>query len=252
MENIFSLDRKLALITGGGSGIGKAVADCMVKAGASVIITGRHEDTLKAACNEIGENADYLVQDVTDMEKASEFVCQVQEKFGLPDIIVNNAGIHLKETVENTSYDKLQKVLDTHLVGAVEMTRHFVDKFIDRGSGNIIFITSMAAVFGLPYVSAYSAAKSALLGLVRSYSIELSPKGIRVNAIAPGWIQTPMLDKSMQNDPDRLKKILSRTPKNSLGKPEDIGWAAVYLASDQANFVTGQQLVVDGGVSIGF
>jgi gluconate 5-dehydrogenase len=124
--------------------------------------------------------------------------------------------------------------------------------FIDRGSGSILFITSMAAVFGIPGVCAYAAAKSALSGLVRCYATELSPVGIRVNAIAPGWIATDMTQKAMADDPERQHKILSRTPMRRFGTPEDIGWGAVYLCSPAASFVPGQQLVVDGGVSIGF
>jgi gluconate 5-dehydrogenase len=121
-----------------------------------------------------------------------------------------------------------------------------------RGSGHILFITSMAACFGLPSVSAYTLAKSALVGLVRALAVELSPKGIRVNAIAPGWIDTAMTQKAMQNDETRRNKILSRTPMRQFGTPEDIAWAAVYLSSDAARFVTGHQLIVDGGISIGF
>ncbi len=132
------------------------------------------------------------------------------------------------------------------------LTRAFIPQFVERGSGSILFITSMAAVFGIPDVSAYAASKSALLGLLRTYATELSPKGIRVNAIAPGWIETDMSKKRCKMTNKDLNRILSRTPMNRMGKPEEIGWAAVYLCSDEASFITGQQLIVDGGVSIGF
>jgi NAD(P)-dependent dehydrogenase (short-subunit alcohol dehydrogenase family) len=176
----------------------------------------------------------------------------VCERVGVPDIIVNNAGINLKKIASETTYEDFEQILKTNVLGAHALTRAFIPQLIERGSGSILFITSMAAVFGIPDVSAYAASKSALLGMLRSYATELSPKGIRVNAIAPGWIETDMSKKAMQNDKQRLDRILSRTPMNRMGKPEEIGWAAVYLCSPAASFITGQQLIVDGGVSIGF
>jgi gluconate 5-dehydrogenase len=252
MKQHFSLENKVALITGGGTGIGKAIAQCMVRSGARVVLAGRREKVLSDACEEMGDRACYLVHDITQLNTTSEFVETVRQKVGLPDILVNNAGIHLKKSVADTTEEDMQNVLNTHVVGAHSLTKAIVPEFIERGSGSILFITSMAAVFGIPSVCAYSAAKSALLGVVRSYAAELSSCGIRVNAIAPGWIETEMFKQAMHKDPERIYKVLSRTPKNCFGKPEDIGWAAVYLSSDEASFITGQQLIVDGGVSIGF
>jgi len=123
---------------------------------------------------------------------------------------------------------------------------------IERKHGNILFTASMASLFALPLVIAYSAAKSAYLGMVRTLATELGTSGIRVNAIAPGWIDTPMLRKAVFSDQKRIDKILGRTPMNKFGDPEDIGWAAVYLCSPAARFVTGIVLPVDGGASIGF
>ena len=123
---------------------------------------------------------------------------------------------------------------------------------IQRKHGNILFTASMASLFGIPQVIAYSAAKSAYLGMVRTLATEISSQGIRVNAIAPGWIETPMSQKALNGDKARAAKILSRTPMATLGAPSDVGWAAVYLCSPAAKFVTGVVLPVDGGVSIGF
>lgn len=252
MKEIFSLDDKTALITGGGTGIGKAIAHCMTRAGARVLLVGRHEETLSAACREIGDHCSYIPYDITSLKNADRFTQLVYNQIGLPDILVNNAGIHLKRSVSETTEDQLQQMLNTHVIGAHAVTRAFIPGFIERCSGSVLFITSMGAVFGIPLVSAYSAAKSAQLGLVRAYATELSPNGIRVNAIAPGWIETQMSQGAMQDDPERRQKVLSRTPLGCLGKPEDVGWAAVYLCSSEASFVTGQQLIVDGGISIGF
>jgi NAD(P)-dependent dehydrogenase (short-subunit alcohol dehydrogenase family) len=252
MKKIFSLENQTALITGGGTGIGKAIAHCMSRAGADVLLTGRREEFLSLACMEIPDKCRYLVHDVSDPEQTEKFAEMVCERVGVPDIIVNNAGINLKKSVSETTYDDFSEVLKTNVLGAHILTRAFIPKLIERGSGNILFVTSMAAVFGIPDVSAYAASKSALLGLLRTYAAELSSKGIRVNAIAPGWIETDMSKSALKNDKERLERILSRTPMHRMGKPEDVGWAAVYLCSSAASFITGQQLIVDGGVSIGF
>ena len=252
MNNAFSLHNQTALITGGGTGIGKAIAQCMAEAGAAVLLVGRRQEVLKQACKDIGDRAAYLVYDVTCTDNVETFCRQVYERVGTPDILVHNAGIHLKKEAAHTTSEEILAVFNTHVFGACALTRAFMPSFIERGSGSIVFITSMAAVFGIPEVSAYAAAKSSLLGLVRTYATELSPKGIRVNAVAPGWIQTAMMEHALESDSQREQRILSRTPLRCFGAPEDIGWAAVYLCSPAARFVTGQQLVVDGGVSIGF
>lgn len=130
-----------------------------------------------------------------------------------------------------------------------------MDKIMENaknGAGSVIFITSMAGVIGLPYVISYTAAKSALQGMVRALAVELSPRGVRVNSIAPGWIESAMLRKSFASDPEREKKILSRMPMKEIGRPDDVGYAAVFLASEASRYITGIELRVDGGVSIGF
>ncbi|HOV39571.1 MAG TPA: SDR family oxidoreductase [Spirochaetales bacterium] len=126
------------------------------------------------------------------------------------------------------------------------------EAFRKAGEGSILYIASMASIFGIPYVIAYAAAKSGMLGIVRTLAVEYGPENIRVNAIAPGWIETEMSRKAMEGDLDRKQKILGRTPLNRFGSPEDVGWAAVYLCSPAGQFITGTCLTVDGGVSIGF
>ena len=148
--------------------------------------------------------------------------------------------------------DEYRSLFDTHVVGAAALARAVAPGMFEQGRGSIVFITSMTALFGIPEVAAYTAAKSALSGLVRALAVEWSGRGVRVNAIAPGWIETPMSHHALDADPQRKDRILRRTPMGRLGEPDDVGWAAVYLCSPQAKFVTGQQLAVDGGVSIGF
>jgi NAD(P)-dependent dehydrogenase (short-subunit alcohol dehydrogenase family) len=252
MMEAFSLKDKLALITGGGTGLGKAIADCMIQAGARVVIVGRRKNILQSACEELGSKSSFIVYDVTQTEQVSELAAELRNGGGIPDIIVHNAGIHIKKTIAETTQDDLSAMLRTHVLGAYALTQALLPEMSKKGSGHILFITSMAAMFGIPSVSAYTVAKSGISGLVRSLAVELSAYGIRVNAIAPGWIDTRMTQKALETDSRRRANILSRTPMHTLGRPEDIGWAAVYLSSPAARFVTGQQLVIDGGFSIGF
>lgn len=241
-----------AVITGGGSGLGLAIAKCLSDAGAHVVITGRRRDVLAAAVAELGDQASYIVHDVTDPAGSDALVAEVTRRTGPVSILVNNAGVHLKKRLLDTSTPDFRLVLETHVVGAFSATRAFVAPMAARGHGSVLFIASMTSLFGMPQVVAYSAAKSAYVGMVRSLATELAPDGIRVNAIAPGWIQSAMLEKALSGDTPRRNKILSRTPMARFGVPEDIGWTAVYLCSRAARFVTGAVLPVDGGASIGF
>lgn len=248
----FSLQGQLAVITGGGSGIGQAVARGMHAAGARVVLVGRREPELKAAVRDLGEGAAHVVHDITQLDRARELIERIKQEHGPIDCLINNAGVHLKKSAVETTVEEFQAVLTTHILGAHALTREVAPGMIERKQGSILFMASMASLFGIPLVVAYSAAKSAMIGMVRTLATELSPHGVRVNAIAPGWIETAMSRKALDGDPARKAKILSRTPMARLGDPSDIGWAAVYLASPAGRFVTGTTLAIDGGVSTGF
>ena len=248
----FSLRGEIALITGGGTGIGFAIAQAMAAAGARVVLVGRREAELASAVARIGAAASPLVHDITRTETAGEVVDRVARAVGPVTCLVNNAGIHLKKPAADTTAEEFETVLRTHIVGAHALTRAVVPHMMERRHGSILFTASMASLFGIPMVIAYTAAKSAMVGMVRGYSTEFSAHGIRVNAIAPGWIETEMSRKALESDAARKARVLGRTPMARLGQPEDIGWAAVYLASPAARFVTGVTLPVDGGASIGF
>lgn len=252
MQRAFGLQGQVALVTGGGSGLGLAMARCLAAAGAKVIITGRHEDTLRRACEELEMDVDYRVQDVTDTEGAKPFVDGLVQQYGSLDILINNAGVHCKKPMEQVTQQDFQQVLDVHLLGAYALTQAAVPHMRRRKRGSVLFISSMSAVIGLTNVAAYSAAKAAVLGLIKSLSGDLAGDGIRVNAIVPGFIDTPMFHQAVDKDLPRQKKILDHTPMACYGDPEDVGWAAVYLCSPAANFVTGVALNVDGGCAIGF
>ncbi len=249
---VFSLRGETVLITGGGTGIGLAMAQAMHGAGARVVLVGRREPELKAAVQTLGKGTSFIVHDITRFEAAPALVERVTRETGPISCLVNNAGIHLKKSAMETTPGEFQQVLNTHVVAAHALTCAVAPGMIERKQGNIIFTGSMASLFGIPEVIAYTAAKSAIVGMVKGYATELSPHGVRVNAIAPGWIETEMSRKALKGDSARKARILSRTPMARLGEPADVGWAAVYLASPAAKFVTGVVLPVDGGVSIGF
>ncbi len=248
----FSLRGERAFITGGGSGIGLGIARCMLRAGAEVVLTGRRKALLDEAVDGLGPGAHALQGDVTDPKGMETLARRTEEEFGPVSVVVNNAGIHHKAPFEATSMEDFERVLRTHVGGAFAVSQAFVPGMKARGKGHILFIASMTTFIGMPQVIAYSAAKSAFGGMVRALTADLAPSGIRVNALAPGWIDTPMLHKAVDGDPERKSKILGRTPMKRFGSTEDIGDAAVFLSSPAASFITGVVLPVDGGAVTGF
>ena len=252
-KNPFRLDGQTALITGGGTGLGLGIASCLAAAGAKVVLVGRREEELVKAAAGIGPSAYYIVHDITQIGRAGELIAAAEKSAAAPvSILVNNAGIHVKKPAAETTPEEFQSVLTTHVCAAHALTAAVLPDMLARGQGNILFTASMAALFGIPLVIAYAAAKSAYLGMVRSLAAEVSCRGVRVNAIAPGWIESPMLRQALNGDPARTNKILGRTPMGHFGEPKDIGNAAVFLCSPAAQFITGVVLPVDGGASIGF
>jgi NAD(P)-dependent dehydrogenase (short-subunit alcohol dehydrogenase family) len=250
--SVFSLEGKRALITGGGSGIGFYIARCFVEAGASVVLTGRRESVLQDAVASLGPKAQYFVNDITQLGTIPGLIEDIENSLGEIDILVNNAGINMKKhAVEVTDAD-FDKIIQTNLHAVFAITRECGKRMIERKRGSVIMITSMAALYGIDRVVAYTASKSAIGGMVKALTTEFSPYNVRVNAIAPGFIETPMMLTAMNGDPSRRDKAMDRTPMGTWGKPDDIGWAAVFLASEAAKFITGVSLPVDGGNSIGF
>jgi NAD(P)-dependent dehydrogenase (short-subunit alcohol dehydrogenase family) len=245
-------EKKVALITGGGSGLGKAMATKFAANGVTTLIVGRQEEKLKVAMQEIGENCHAMVCDVTNLAAIPGFVIKVVEQFGRIDILVNNAGINQKKPFTEVTDEEFQNVITTNLSSVFTLSREVVKQMLKQGSGSIINISSMAAQYGIPRVIAYSASKTAIEGLTRAMAVELSPLGIRVNAIAPGFIYSEMTAKALDSDPERKAKVFGRTPMGKMGYPEDIAEAAWFLAGDAGKYITGVVLPVDGGNSIGF
>lgn len=246
-KSAFDLTGQTVLITGGGSGLGLGMARCLVAAGARVVLVGRRKDELNKACDDLGNNAFALPGDITQLKNVPVLVNHAEEIAGPLTVLVNNAGVHLKKDAIETDDADFAAVLQTHVLGAFALTREVGKRMVKRRNGCILFTASMASFMGVPKVVAYSAAKSAYLGLIRTLATEWGPHEVRVNGIAPGWIASDMLDSALNNDPCRRAKILSRTPMGRFGEPDDIGWAAVYLASPAAKFVNGVVLPVDGG-----
>jgi NAD(P)-dependent dehydrogenase (short-subunit alcohol dehydrogenase family) len=248
MENI----NKVAIVTGGGSGLGFAIAKKFTENGITSIIAGRDAEKLIKAKELLGSLCHARTCDVTQLASIPAFVEGIVKEFGRIDILVNNAGINQKKEFTDVTDEEFQRIISTNVCAVFAMSREVVKDMLKRNSGCIINISSMAAQYGLPKVIAYSASKTAIDGMTRAMAVELSPKGIRVNAIAPGFIYSDMTAKALDSDPERKAKVFGRTPMGRMGQPEDIGNAAWYLAGDGANYVTGVILPVDGGNSIGF
>lgn len=243
---------KTAIVTGGGSGLGYAIASTFVQHGIQTIIAGRDKDKLDTAQQQLGELCIAIPCDVSNLASIPGFVQQIIQQYGQIDILVNNAGINMKKDFTEVTDEDFQQVILTNLTSVFSLSREVVKHMLTRQAGSIINISSMAAQYGLPKVIAYSASKTAIDGMTRAMAVELSPKGIRVNAIAPGFIYSEMTAKALDSDPDRKAKVFGRTPMGIMGQPTDIGEAAYFLASDAAKYITGVVLPVDGGNSIGF
>jgi NAD(P)-dependent dehydrogenase (short-subunit alcohol dehydrogenase family) len=244
---------KTAIVTGGGSGIGLAIAASFVKQGIRTIIIGRDIKKLQQAKSDVGPLCEMISFDLNDLPRIPSLVNRITKEYGKIDILVNNAGINLKkEFIEVTDAD-FNGILLTNVTAVFALSREVIKCMLEtKSEGSIIHISSMAAHYGIPKVIAYSASKSAIEGMTRAMAVELSPKGIRVNCIAPGFIATDMSAKALNKDPERMAKVINRTPLGGLGMPSDVAEAAVFLATDASKYITGIVLPVDGGNSIGF
>jgi len=247
------LEGRVAIVTGGGSGIGLAIAEKFVEHKIKTIIVGRDRGKLDVARQKLGDLCEPISFNVNELAAIPGLIEGIANRYGRIDILVNNAGINLKKIFTEMTDEDFQKVLLTNVTAVFVFSREVVKSMQSRNiQGSIINISSMAAQYGLPKVIGYSASKTAIDGMTRAMAVELSPRGIRVNAIAPGFITTDMTATAFSNDPERMNKALARTPMGKFGQPSDIGDAALFLASNAASYITGVVLPVDGGNSIGF
>jgi NAD(P)-dependent dehydrogenase (short-subunit alcohol dehydrogenase family) len=243
---------KIAIVTGGGSGLGLAIAHKFVQQNIHTIITGRNEDKLNQAAKELGDLCIPLAFDMNNLSLIPQKVKYIQETYGVIDVLVNNAGVNLKKDLVDVTDEEFQNIIQTNVLGVFAISREVAKIMLAQSHGSIINISSMASQYGIPKVIAYTASKSAIEGMTRAMAVELSPAGIRVNCIAPGFIATKMSATALNNDPERKDRVLKRTPMGKLGIPEDIANTAYFLASDASAFITGTVIPVDGGNSIGF
>lgn len=253
MAKWYDLSGQVAIVTGGATGLGLAITRCLISAGARVAALGRsNRETASGTLSEFGGKARYYQYDVTDTDLAQARVNQVIAEMGRVDILVNNAGNHCKKYIWDMTVEDYEAVLDTHLVGAFALTRAVVPFMKEHRHGRSIFQASMTSCIGQPQVSGYATAKAGYLGLIHTLTAELAEYGITVNAIAPGWIDTPMFPKATDADPQRLAKIMGRIPAKSVGDPMDVGMCVAFLCSDAARYISGSCIPVDGGALIGF
>lgn len=246
-------DTHVVIVTGGGSGIGLSIARAFDDLGATVVLNGRNEGKLKDAAASLSSRARLRPFDITKIDEIDAWVGDIESEVGAVATLINNAGKHQKKDSFDVSIDELNDVLATNLNAGFTLAQSVARRLKERGRpGDLQFISSMAALFGIHYVASYTAAKSAITGLTRQLAVEWGEHGIRVNAIAPGFIETDMSRKALDNDPDRKKRILQRTPLKRLGLPEEIGAVSAFLSSKAGSFITGAVVPVDGGISGGF
>jgi NAD(P)-dependent dehydrogenase (short-subunit alcohol dehydrogenase family) len=245
--------KKIAIVTGGGSGIGLAIAEKFVQNNILTIIIGRDQQKLDCAKKKLGGLCVPIRYDLNMLEGIPKLITELTQRHGQIDILVNNAGINLKKEFTDVTDEEFQNIQLTNVTTVFALSREVVKCMLEKkNNGTIINISSMASQYGLPKVIAYTASKSAIEGMTRAMAVELSPLGIRVNCIAPGFIATDMSAKALNGDVERMQKVMSRTPMGELGQPSDVADAALFLASDAAKYVTGIILPIDGGNSIGF
>lgn len=244
---------KVALITGGNAGIGEAVATMFARAGATVVITGRRKselDRVVAGIEAAHGVAFAIAGSVTDQAHIDAAVDQALRRFNRIDILVNNAGIgEFGKRIHETDDATWARVLDVNLTGVFRMTRAVVPAMLRQGGGAIVNISSIASLVGIPMLPAYAASKGALDALTRAIAIDYAKDGIRCNVVNPGLVATPMAAPLMAN-PEQLDPILNHYPIRRPGQPEEVASMVLYLASDEAAWVTGGTYTIDGGMTV--
>ena len=242
------LKNKVAIITGGSRGIGLATAKAFLKEGAAVVITASSPETAQKAVDQLKaefpqSRVEGISPNLASLEAVTEAFNRVAEQFGGLDILVNNAGVSESTPFESYTQEKFDKVMDLNVKGVFNATRAATEHMIPKGSGVILSTSSMVSVYGQPSGVAYPTSKFAVNGLTLSLARELGPKGIRVNAVAPGITETDMM-KAVPKEV--IEPLIKQIPLRRLGQPEDIANAFVFLASDEASYITGVVLSVDG------
>ena len=244
-----SLTGRVAVITGASKGLGKQMAESLAGAGAAIALAARNAeqlDAVRAAITAQGGRAEAFVADVTSESGVAQLADQVRARLGPPDILINNAGINIRKPVHEFTLEEWTRVLATNLNGPFLCCRAFVPGMIDKRFGRILNMTSIMSHVSLAGRTAYSASKSGLLGMTKALALELAPNNITVNGISPGPFATEM-NTALIEDPVRNAEFLSKIPVGRWGRVEEIGALAVFLCSEAAGFITGTDILIDGG-----
>ena len=244
---MLDLKNKVVLITGYTGGIGASIARKMHSKGARLILSGTRQESLNSLASEFNNDAKAIVTDFNVKDDILSLAQKAEECFGQVDILINNAGITADNLFMRMKDEDWEKVININLTAGMRLTRQLIKGMIKKRFGRIIFISSVVGYTGNAGQTNYSASKSALVGLTKSIALEVASRGITCNLIVPGFISTPMTDKLSDEQKD---KIIKNIPVNRLGIPDDISNACLYLASDEASFITGTTLHINGGMSM--
>ena len=250
MKNLFSLEGKVALVTGAAYGIGFAIAEAYAKAGAKIAFNCRsteHMEKAMAAYRGKGIDAKGYICDVTDEAQVEKMVADIEKELGSVDILVNNAGITKDNLIMRMSEEEFDKVIEVNLKGAFNCMKHVSRIMLKQKSGHIINMSSVSGVMGNAGQVNYCASKAGIIGMTKSLARELGSRGITVNAIAPGFIETEMTDVLPE---DVKENLLASIPLKRMGQTKDIAETVAFLASDKAAYITGQTISVDGGMGM--
>ncbi|MFL2830860.1 MAG: 3-oxoacyl-[acyl-carrier-protein] reductase [Candidatus Puniceispirillales bacterium] len=244
---MFELSDKVALITGASGGIGMSIVKKMKQCGAKLIISGTRQNVLNDLASELGNDVKTIITDLNNKDDVLNLAKKAEASYGHIDILINNAGITADNLFLRMKDDEWDQVINVNLSAPMRLTRQVIKGMLKRRYGRVIFISSVVGYSGNAGQSNYAASKSALVGFTKSIALEVASRGITCNLIAPGFISTPMTDKLSD---DQKKNIVENIPVNRLGKVDDISNGCVYLASDEAGFITGTTLHINGGMSM--
>lgn len=247
---MFKLSNKVAVVTGASKGLGIAIARTLAEAGAKVVLTSRSKDKLEKVAEDIlanGNHASVIPCDMQDINSIRNLFDEVKETYGKIDILVNNAGTSFAKSAFDITEEDWKTVLDTNLTGLFFSAQSAGRLMKEQGNGKIINIASVMGTVGDVYISPYVASKGGVIQLTKALALEWARYNINVNAVGPGYVKTEMTREALEQNEKFYKHVLGKTPMKRLGNPEEIAAAVLYLSSDEAGFVTGHTLFVDGG-----